>query len=344
MGLFFYCGRSGLNGYSDTTFQILLLIERSAVMKRLLTFALALTIGSILIGAGTASAGTYERSPNAYEVGDAANGIATSRHNLGGFGEYIVSSNTTEICIFCHTPHHSNSEMTPLWNRNITSTSFTAYGDTIGGSAISTVLGPSLACLSCHDGVTTFDNLVNKPGKGLGTPGNWQFQVGGVDYITAFSGAGVTDYALQHSGRLDIGGGSASAINAGSGLSDDHPVGVQYQGGVKASLRATSTVISTIDLAGDLAVSATDGSAPHGIDMSQNLWSVAGFISDIATISDLLRGGNVECGSCHDPHFNNKSWVEAESTWGGAFESNGLFLRRVQGNSGSGVCRTCHEK
>ncbi|MBE9528062.1 MAG: hypothetical protein IME99_02345, partial [Proteobacteria bacterium] len=310
-------------------------------------FVAALAIGFVVVAgvAGTASAGTYNKNPNDYSVGDAANGIATSRHNLGGFGEYIVSPNTTEICIFCHTPHHSNSDMTPLWNRNITSTTFTAYGDTIGGSSISTVLGPSLACLSCHDGVTTFDNLVNKPGKGLGSGGDaWNFTVNGVDYITAFSASGVTDYALQHSGRLDIGGGSVNAINAGSGLSDDHPVGVKYQGGVKASLRLESTIISTIDLAGDLAASATDGSAPYGIDMSQNLWSVAGFISDIATIGDLLRGGNVECGSCHDPHFNNKSWVEVESTWGTAFESNGLFLRRVQGNSGSGVCRTCHEK
>jgi hypothetical protein len=234
--------------------------------------------------------------------------------------------------------------MTPLWNRNITSTTFTAYGDTIGGSSITTVLGPSLACLSCHDGVTTFDNLVNKPGKDLGTSGGWNFQVNGVDYITAFSGFGVTDYALQHSGRLDIGGGSVNAINAGAGLSDDHPVGVVYSGGTKASLRATSTVISTINLYSDLAASATDGSAPYGVNMSSNLWSVAGFISDMATIENLLRGGNVECGSCHDPHFNNKSWQEVESTWGSTLESNGLFLRRVQGNSGSGVCRTCHEK
>lgn len=311
-------------------------------MNRFLNLAIALSLGLAFTGA--ASAGTFEKNPNEYAAGDAANGIASSRHNLGGLGEYIITSDTTEICVFCHTPHHSESEMTPLWNRNITSTTFTAYGTTIGGSSITTVLGPSLACLSCHDGVTTFDNLVNKPGKDLGGGDEWSFTIDGTDYITAFSGSGVTGYALQHSGRLDIGGGSGNAINASSGLSDDHPVGVKYQAGVKASLRAESTVISTIDLAYDLSASATDGSAPNGVDMSQNLWSVIGFLNDTATIADLLRGGNVECGSCHDPHFNNKSWVEAEYTWGSEFESNGLFLRRVQGNSGSGVCRTCHQK
>ncbi|MBE9529368.1 MAG: hypothetical protein IME99_09035, partial [Proteobacteria bacterium] len=263
---------------------------------------------------------------------------------LGGFGEHVVTPNTTEICIFCHTPHHTNTDMAPIWNRNSQSGTFTAYGDTIGGSSITTVLGPSLACLSCHDGVTTFDNIVNRPGKdvkGTSVQGSWVFTEGGVDYITA---TGADGYQLSHSGRLDIGGGSTHALNAGSGLSDDHPVGVAYAGGTKASLRAAATVLSTIDLANDLLASATDGSAANNVNMSTNLWSVAGFISDTATIADLLRGGNVECGSCHDPHFNNKSWEEVESTFGTAYDGNGLFLRRVQGNSGSGVCRTCHEK
>ncbi|MBE7414212.1 MAG: hypothetical protein HS130_02835 [Deltaproteobacteria bacterium] len=50
------------------------------------------------------------------------------------------------------------------------------------------------------------------------------------------------------------------------------------------------------------------------------------------------------------PSFNNKSWTEIDYTYGPGgvqnlrFESNGLFLRRVGGNSGSGVCRTCHQK
>ncbi|MBI2400250.1 MAG: hypothetical protein HYV23_04225, partial [Deltaproteobacteria bacterium] len=53
--------------------------------------------------------------------------------------------------------------------------------------------------------------------------------------------------------------------------------------------------------------------------------------------------------SCHDPHFNNKSWSEIDGTYWPTTdmqesENNGLFLRRVGGNSGSGLCRTCHNK
>jgi len=76
---------------------------------------------------------------------------------------------------------------------------------------------------------------------------------------------------------------------------------------------------------------------------------VNGFIDNgSARISDLLRNGKVECSSCHDPHFSNRSWDEVEGAGGyeGLTENrmDGLFLRRVGGNTGSGVCRTCHNK
>ena len=84
-------------------------------------------------------------------------------------------------------------------------------------------------------------------------------------------------------------------------------------------------------------------------NLTKNLWAVKGFVSSTATIADLLRSSKVECSSCHDPHFNNKSWQEIDSTYNADTavqeeESNGLFLRRVGGNTGSGLCRTCHEK
>jgi hypothetical protein len=324
-------------------------------MKRFLAIALAASVSLLMAGSASAAAGgTYASTDGSgYAAGDAANGVGSSRHNLGGFGRHIIAAETTEICIFCHTPHHTNQTdgIGPLWNRNSDQlTTFTAYGDTIGGSSIGTVLGPSLACLSCHDGVTTFDNLVNRPGKDLGSvKGSWSFAEDGTDYLSLSNLTTVPgfvddgEYGLRHSGRLDIGGNGDNCLGCGSGLSDDHPVGVAYPAvPTVASLRPSSTVISTIDLSYDL-----NATSIGDVDMTQNLWAVAGFISDSATIADLLRGGNVECGSCHDPHFSNGSWTEVETTWtgdGDIYEGNGLFLRRVQGNSGSGVCRTCHEK
>ena len=155
-------------------------------MKRFL--AVAVAVASIgFITAGTASA------VDSYSAGDAASGIASSRHNLGGFSMHIGARGTTEVCVFCHTPHHSNTAngLKPMWNRGASApTSFTAYGTTIGGTTIAnTDIGStSLACLSCHDGVTTFDNVMNAPGKGgVSTAGSdlgWRFKMPVGGYLT----------------------------------------------------------------------------------------------------------------------------------------------------------------
>ncbi|MFQ5442762.1 MAG: hypothetical protein ACE5EB_08580 [Thermodesulfobacteriota bacterium] len=307
----------------------------------------------------------------AYTNGLAANGIVGTRHNMGAFGGPIRTNATTQVCVFCHTPHHTNQSAAPLWNRSTAnSTSYQAYGSTIGGSNITTVDGgASIACLSCHDGVTTFDSIVNAPGNGGVTPGGsdqgWTFimqavdpgffpVMGSADHFA--SGAcvtchGATVTSLQYQDTI-------GSLNIGTDLTNDHPVSVTYSGNSKASLRAKTTLLSAIDLTTGL--SNTNALSAYYQAMTQNRWAVKGSISDTAHISDLLRNDKVECSSCHDPHFRNLSWDEAESTWNkppnlppgnyywyctpGEDCSDGLFLRRVGGNTGSGVCRTCHDK
>ena len=297
-------------------------------MKRFLTLALAVaSVGFIAVG--TASA------VDTYIVGDGANGIGNSRHNLGSLGEHIRTGSTSEICVFCHTPHHTNTanNLKPMWNRGTSApASFTAYGTTLGGTSVasSDIGSTSLACLSCHDGVTTFDNIVNAPGKkGVVNGGSnlsWTFWDAAVPGV-------VSDFM------------TSSRLNIGLNLSNDHPVSIAYNAD-RAGLRATNTVISTINLTADLATSAA--TFDNG-NMTKNLWAVKGYVSSTATIADLLRDTKVECSSCHDPHFNNKSFNEVDFSYAAEVsdqepESNGLFLRRVGGNTGSGLCRTCHNK
>lgn len=329
-------------------------------MKRIL-FSL-LTASTVAFTAGPSlAAGVGD-----YTAGLAASGIGGTRHNLGSYGPvihtgeqatiYLAGRGTTEICVFCHTPHHTNTAngLKPMWNRGTSApTSFTAYGATIGGSTVAnTDIGSTtLACLSCHDGVTTFDNIVNAPGKDGVTAGGsdrgwWFLMPGDVGLITSpldhFSNTGCT---TCH-GAASSGMGQITRLNLGLDLSNDHPVSVTYSID-RAGLRPVNTVISSIDLTSELASSAT---AALGGNLAQNRWAVKGFISETATISDLLRDGRVECSSCHDPHFKNGSWDEVESAsyanWCGNSEycTDGQFLRRVGGNTGSGVCRTCHEK
>ncbi|MBI5643212.1 MAG: hypothetical protein HY954_07030 [Deltaproteobacteria bacterium] len=325
-------------------------------MKRILFSLFAIT-ASVALAASVNAANVTN-----YPAGTAASGIGKSRHDMGGLGRVISSNGTTEICVFCHTPHHSNTDnnLRPMWNRGTSApTSFTAYGATIGGTTINnTDIGSTtLACLSCHDGVTTFDNIVNAPGKAGVTAGGsdrgWKFRMPVGSYLVTgadhFSAGQCT--ACHGAGGFYTDNDLASRLIIGLDLSNDHPVSVAYNTG-RAGLRPTNTTINSIDLTSEMAISAN--TAYNG-NLAQNRWAVKGFVSDTATISDLLRNGKVECSSCHDPHFRNLSWDEAEPTWGdeGGFLTyctagedcaDGQFLRRVGGNTGSGVCRTCHEK
>ena len=119
---------------------------------------------------------------SAVTPGQRTGGVVWSRHNLSAYGPVFQSqtelttvlssftlapeAGTTQVCVFCHTPHHARTDTAPLWNKDNLAT-YTSYGPTLAGTSTD-VSGSSLACLSCHDGVTTFDNIINRPGKGSG--------------------------------------------------------------------------------------------------------------------------------------------------------------------------------
>ncbi len=266
-------------------------------------------------------------APVDFPYGAATSNVVHTPHNLGSTGG-LINNGTTNTCIFCHTPHTGVSGGGPLWNRTVST--FTAYGTTLGGSFVgdNDLGGITLACLSCHDGVTSLDTLVNAPGKGNG--GTNTNQPINFDWVFTIDGNTVSDVLTTVTSVI------------GTDLTNDHPVSIPYTENI-ASLRPTSTVISALVMTTEgLSVGAgNDASSATAIT---NRWSVNGFVSSDATIADLLRGGKVECVSCHDPHFKNTSWDEVDSTWPEPINITGLFLRRVGGNSVSGVCRTCHAK
>ena len=371
-----------------------------AIAMSVPAFAVETTIGdwATLSGTNPDYAGTQAATANL--VGKSANGIVYSRHNLSSYGEHYQATSsvvgtstemgidpinvvTTEVCVFCHTPHFGRTDTAPIWNRGSSATGYVAYGpsiqggQTIGGTTITFTAsngGSSLACLSCHDGVTTLDNLINKPGKGSNTLGagadaGWIFgEVGTGDTIGDTANYGDTSNPLKSGSRLNIGAGNDNVRDAGQvTLANDHPINVVYNGGNVASLRPTTTTISSITM---------DNARLHGaeaaaaVGRSDNLWASRGFISNTATIGEILRDSKVACASCHDPHYKNQTNTdpavicgyisddpttsplnEKDDCYGGNsaayitdVDSDGLFLRRVGGNSNSGVCRTCHNK
>ncbi len=335
-------------------------------MKRFLAVAIVATMGLFYAGTSNAATGTMavatptsaDVSGTGYAVGDTANGVVQSRHNLGAFGSHLTTmdqdtasatfgrvTGTTQICVFCHTPHHTEATNAgPLWNRGLSTTSanLTPYGTTLGGTTIaaSDVSGTTFACLSCHDGVTTLDNLVNAPGNGGVTAGG------------ASQGWTLFDEGAPLGTGLHVNTLFGTRVDIGQDLSNDHPIGVNYvtsQTAGLASLRAPGTTIADIDLSSGLSSASLADTTLFGW-MQQNRWDVNGKISSTGTISDLLRNSKVECVSCHDPHFSNRSYPDYKHDTAGATfltgvgQSDGLFLRRVGGNTGSGVCRTCHDK
>ena len=243
--------------------------------------------------------------------------IASSKHNLGTSGDSVNNSTfsgTGEICVFCHTPHGSNTGVeAPLWNKTVPTGPFTTYSTgnstSIDGD-VAAVGSVSLACLSCHDGSLAIATMINQPGSGGYNAG------GAILAGTWTSGSGNVDVAT---GQMAVG----AVTNLGTNLVNDHPIGIGYCG---SSVQPTGATLTC----GDADFSAVSTALVN----STRIWFVEGAGGDGARqktdLSLFVRTGEtlprVECASCHDPHST----------------ANGTFLRRTQ--TGSGLCLTCHVK
>jgi predicted CXXCH cytochrome family protein len=89
-----------------------------------------------------------------------------------------VAGDTGDLCAACHTPHNANATFQALlWNRSLpAATSFQVYDAAVNpdfkGGAVSLAGGTqvSLLCLSCHDGTTALNTVLNPaPGTNLKT-------------------------------------------------------------------------------------------------------------------------------------------------------------------------------
>ena len=354
-------------------------------------FALALVLGFVAVTAHVSYATHVQTQP-----GDIAGGIVDSRHNFSSSGVHYRTGDTTfdnrsgdlgdglgttEICVFCHTPHHGiKSGSAPLWNKALGATGYTGYGtldtgqphDT--GDALPTT-GSSIACLACHDGTRAFDNMINAPGKGTWNGTKWTSGVPTPAVGTSGS-AGDMGFMFSENGILVSNKHNDSYKSrhnlARGGLGNDHPINVTYRGrsgqtiydasvsGARASLRRADAIFK------EHSIFSSTGSPPgydpagHAEplvcadrgDDNCNMWAVNGFIKTDASINDILNDGKVECCTCHDAHYRNQTNPEIDTTYGVTIHPtnffpngvDGLFLRRVGGNSDSGLCRTCHAK
>lgn len=260
-----------------------------------------------------------------------------------------------EVCVYCHTPHGANqtanggNSVLPLWNRTIKVTNYQTY-DELGTSTLtqtvsSTPGSASLTCLSCHDGQTAIDSIINMPGSGKGllsqaTTQNtafldtqWNNPTGvdttmhrGLNSVNNTQGNGTgsdgTGCMACHSPvgflavNFSVEGPDFRLWNIGTDLRNDHPIGITYP--------TEPTILGTDFVTPNASVTRGPNTSRYFDD------------GDSKMEKDEIRTyeGKVECASCHDPHG------VPNPLNGNIFKPT--FLRKV--NTGSAVCLTCHIK
>jgi len=238
--------------------------------------------------------------------------VSNSVHNLsmsapdipGLFANPYRSTNVTEVCIFCHTPHAADTSATaPLWNRqNPDAGSFTMYVSSRSGSAASSgrsLNGESLVCLSCHDGSIATNAVLN-----WGNDEGYSIPEGGDPAYINIITDGVPNVVPAILGaRIGAAkGADGMVLSPDTGhLEDDHPISINY-----------TTTLGT-----------SYASEFHSIGEAQT----AGV--------RFFNGSYVECSSCHDPH------VSYDFALGGDPDYT-PFL--VIPNTNSDLCYACHIK
>lgn len=169
---------------------------------------LLLTVALVLV-AGVAAAGTS---------------VVGSAHDMRS---WLTNESTTQVCVFCHTPHMASGRtQDPLWNHSMTTTAtFNVYSSVTMNSSATEIAGTtsqSLLCLSCHDGTVAVNTLWKTPTDGT-APG---------------TGTGVLNAAGNITGSALI----------GTDLANDHPINFNYdtsQAG-DADIRVRTSVSGSI--------------------------------------------------------------------------------------------------
>ncbi|MEW6109621.1 MAG: cytochrome c3 family protein [Nitrospirota bacterium] len=156
--------------------------------------------------------------------------ICGSKHDLSSLtgAGIFQATDEDEICIFCHTPHNaivqdSSGNRLPLWNRSISrnESGFTVYSSSTLNATVGQPSGVSLLCMSCHDGVTAINSLINF-GQTNPITMNGFDQIGDVwnPSFPRFPGANIGGATPNAYAYAPYGGTDSTTKR----LDDDHPV------------------------------------------------------------------------------------------------------------------------
>jgi Doubled CXXCH motif (Paired_CXXCH_1) len=254
--------------------------------------------------------------------------VRNTPHNLSAQGPGSVraaAGGTTEVCVFCHTPHGATQAdasgtplRAPLWNRRVpdgstytpyTSSSLDAQSILDGLNA--TPGGSSKLCLSCHDGTLA---------------------IGNVNVLNGNANASIAMQGTGAGGTMPPGQGVTSGFTRflGTDLSNDHPISLTYN----SALAARDGELNTVD--------------------AQQRWPANGSVlgvraSGYKPLLPLEPTGNagqgqIQCATCHDPHLR-----ELDTSKGSAkFLRAQRFQESAPGPTHNAqadiICLSCHDK
>jgi predicted CXXCH cytochrome family protein len=204
--------------------------------------------------------------------------IVGSKHDLSSTGPG-GKTNTTQVCVFCHTPHNAAvvaNQIVPLWNKTTTvTTGFTMYNSTtnpsssLQGVVDATPTGTSMACFTCHDGTAAVGAINNLPN---GTA-SITYTAGGLMNATGF----LTGTALL-----------------GKDLSNDHPISITYPT-TDPGLTAKATVLgltNSVKLFGTAGAEKVQCASCHDV----HNYGTAGTTAPFLRVS---MAGSALCVVCH---------------------------------------------
>ncbi|MDO8774095.1 MAG: cytochrome c3 family protein [Burkholderiaceae bacterium] len=277
-------------------------------------------------------------------------GIYNTRHDYATRSNYLGTvtdagragmANTAGACSYCHTPHSAISTQL-LWNKTLSGNAFTwDVAKTDGGTTFSTLAvgykGPSVKCLSCHDGSVAIGDVALYRGS-LATSAN-SFKVG--DQPTSFTvGTATTTFTAGDTRPQFV-------IGSGGNLKGTHPIGMPYPYNNATNTYNGVTTGSSVALLEFVANphQVTTASVGGGMSVSSSYPAANGAGNQVALVKLYTDTGGVitagptagtsgmECSSCHDPH--NKQTVD---DWMLRGQANG------QGQASGYLCQQCHIK
>ena len=234
--------------------------------------------------------------------------VAQSKHNLSVTGPGSVTSDESQVCVFCHTPHGAtNSPGAPLWNRQLSNQTYVTYtsssldAETIAGQ-LQQPGGSSRLCLSCHDGSLAIGTV----------------NVSGGQQNVTFNMTGV-----GAAGEMPEGDGLLTGYtrNLGTDLTNDHPISLTFD---------TNLAIADGEL--------RDPATTPEIDLRRP--GVRPMLPLEAT--GPANEEQMQCASCHDPHLPDEGGVPRKFLRGNRLqqvEPVGAFDAE-----NDTVCLGCHDK